>query len=58
MLRFILVGLCMFLGCLIYPAGWDNGEVQRICGRDADSYRIGNVHLEFILNMSKKNPSL
>ena len=33
----------MFLGCLIFPAGWDNDQVQRICGADADTYRIGIV---------------
>ena len=32
----------MFLGCIIFPAGWDNEHVRRICGSDTDMYHIGN----------------
>ena len=41
----------MFLGCLIFPAGWDNEHVGRICGGDTDSYSIGRcgVRWAFIL---------
>ena len=30
----------MFLGCIIYPLGWDADEVQRICGHDADEFDL------------------
>ncbi len=39
----IASGMCMFLGCVIFPAGWDDGEVQRICGPDADMFKIGKA---------------
>lgn len=37
----IVSGLCMFLGCVVFPAGWDHPEVQRMCGTEADRYHIG-----------------
>ena len=41
----------MFLGCVIFPSGWDNSEVQRICGKDANKFQIGQcgVRRDFIL---------
>ena len=44
-------GLCMFLGCVIFPSGWDNFEVQRICGTKANKFQIGEcgVRWAFIL---------
>lgn len=39
----------MFLGCLIFPAGWDNPEVQRICGPDTDQYKIGKFIASFVI---------
>lgn len=32
----------MFLGSVIYPVGWDNENVRRICGQDAGRFLIGN----------------
>ena len=37
----------MFLGCIIFPAGWDNENVRRICGGDTDSYSIGNCGIRW-----------
>ena len=31
----------MFLGCVIYPNGWDSAAVRRVCGLGAGSYDIG-----------------
>lgn len=41
----------MALGCIIYPNGWDDEMVQRMCGKDADKYRVGQcqVRWAFIL---------
>lgn len=43
--------VCMALGCIIYPNGWDDEMVQRTCGKDADKYRVGQcqVRWAFIL---------
>lgn len=46
-------GLFMFLGCIIYPAGWKSLEVQNMCGFTAESFVIGNckVGWAYILAM-------
>ena len=31
----------MFLGCVIYPNGWDNIMVKRICGDTMSPYHLG-----------------
>lgn len=31
----------IFLGCVIYPNGWDSSIVKRVCGLQADKYDIG-----------------
>uniref|UniRef100_A0A8W8M872 Uncharacterized protein n=1 Tax=Magallana gigas TaxID=29159 RepID=A0A8W8M872_MAGGI len=38
--------VCMALGCIIYPNGWDDEMVQRTCGKDADKYRVGKPATE------------
>ena len=40
-LLYCVLGICLFLGCVIYPAGWDNVEVVAICGGGADKYNVG-----------------
>lgn len=30
----------LILGCVIYPNGWDHHVVRRICGQNADKYRL------------------
>ena len=44
-------GVCMFLGCVLFPAGWDNKEVRRVCGNGAAKYQIGDcgIRWAFIL---------
>ena len=34
----IIAGVCMFLGCLAFPAGWNNDTVRRVCGSSADLF--------------------
>ena len=37
----------MFLACVIYPAGWNHFEVTRICGSDADEFRLGECSIRW-----------
>jgi len=37
----------MFLGCVIFPAGWDHMYVRRICGDDVDDYDIGQCEMRW-----------
>ncbi len=48
----VFTGVCMFLGCVIYPAGWDNEKVQRICGDDADQFQIGQCGIRWAYILS------
>ncbi|KAF1386881.1 hypothetical protein PFLUV_G00099460 [Perca fluviatilis] len=34
-------GVCLVLGCMIYPDGWDSDEVRRMCGEQTDKYSLG-----------------
>ncbi|KAL4645841.1 hypothetical protein GN956_G9053 [Arapaima gigas] len=34
--------VCMVVGCMIYPDGWDSPEVKRMCGERTDKYTLGN----------------
>uniref|UniRef100_A0A8C9VA30 LHFPL tetraspan subfamily member 5 n=2 Tax=Scleropages formosus TaxID=113540 RepID=A0A8C9VA30_SCLFO len=34
--------VCMVMGCMIYPDGWDSEEVKRMCGQRTDKYTLGN----------------
>ncbi|KAM7396912.1 hypothetical protein PAMP_019917 [Pampus punctatissimus] len=36
-----LSGVCLVLGCMIYPDGWDSDEVRRMCGEQTDKYSLG-----------------
>lgn len=35
------LGVCLVLGCMIYPDGWDSDEVRRMCGEQTDKYSLG-----------------
>ncbi|CAB1313344.1 unnamed protein product [Coregonus sp. 'balchen'] len=34
-------GVCLVMGCIIYPDGWDSDEVRRMCGEQTDKYSLG-----------------
>merc|ERR1719242_982739 len=36
-----LQGLCLVVGILCFPAGWENLHVQGICGKEANDYALG-----------------
>lgn len=37
----------MFLGCVIFPSGWDHVYVRRICGPDVRRYNIGKCEMRW-----------
>jgi len=37
----------MFLACVIYPSGWNQEEVQKICGSKANEYRMGECSIRW-----------
>jgi len=37
----ITSGLCLAVGILCFPSGWDDEEVRAVCGATADSYSLG-----------------
>lgn len=43
----VVTCIFIFLGCIIYPAGWNNDKVQRICGADADQYNPGQCSIRW-----------
>lgn len=47
----MLSGICMTVGVLCFPAGWDNDNVRSICGSESDDYRLGDcgIRWAFIL---------
>lgn len=44
--------LCMFLGCVVYPAGWDHPKVAEVCGTQG-KYMLGEcmIRWTYILAM-------
>ena len=38
----IFLGICMSIGILCFPAGWDNDHVRGICGASAADYVLGD----------------
>jgi len=37
----------LFLGCIIYPSGWKQLEVQTICGSDSTEYNLGDCGMRW-----------
>ena len=37
----------MFLACVIYPSGWENDELQKICGESSGKYRMGDCNIRW-----------
>ena len=32
---------------MIYPSGWDNSELEKICGKDSGRYRTGDCNIRW-----------
>ncbi|XP_066284587.1 LHFPL tetraspan subfamily member 3 protein-like isoform X2 [Branchiostoma lanceolatum] len=43
----IVSALCMFLACVIYPAGWDNSLVAGLCANGAEKYQQGECTIRW-----------
>eukprot|EP00090_Calanus_glacialis_P015447 TRINITY_DN2438_c0_g1_i1.p1 TRINITY_DN2438_c0_g1~~TRINITY_DN2438_c0_g1_i1.p1 ORF type:complete len:287 (-),score=77.80 TRINITY_DN2438_c0_g1_i1:108-968(-) len=42
-----LSGLCLGIGILSFPAGWDNDEVRGVCGPEADDFNLGTCGIRW-----------
>jgi len=43
----VFSGVSMFLGCIIYPLGWNNEKMARVCGSDADQFNLGTCGIRW-----------
>lgn len=43
----LLTGICMSIGILCFPAGWDNDRVRGICGASSNDYVLGNCGIRW-----------
>ena len=43
----VISTIFMFLGCVIYPGGWDHIMVRRICGDEASGYHLGKCDMRW-----------
>lgn len=43
----IITAIFLFLACVIYPSGWDNSELEKICGKDSGRYRTGDCNIRW-----------
>jgi len=43
----LLTGICMSIGILCFPAGWDNDHVRGICGASAADYVLGDCGIRW-----------
>ncbi|XP_014676881.1 PREDICTED: lipoma HMGIC fusion partner-like 3 protein [Priapulus caudatus] len=44
----LLSAICMLIGCVVFPAGWDDDEVRAVCGA-AGKYDRGELQVRAIL---------
>jgi len=45
----LLSGVCLAIGILSFPAGWDNDDVRAICGPQADDYKLGSCGVRWAM---------
>ncbi|XP_060562421.1 LHFPL tetraspan subfamily member 3 protein-like isoform X1 [Ruditapes philippinarum] len=43
----IITAIFMFLACVIYPSGWENNQLQTICGESSGKYRMGDCNIRW-----------
>lgn len=44
---FLFSAIFLFLACVIYPSGWDNEELRKICGDNSGRYRMGDCNMRW-----------
>lgn len=45
----LLSGVCLAIGILSFPAGWDNDDVRAICGPQAHDYKLGSCGVRWAM---------
>ncbi|XP_034023229.1 LHFPL tetraspan subfamily member 3 protein [Thalassophryne amazonica] len=43
----LLCAVCLVLGCLVFPHGWDTETIQDMCGEDTAKYTLGNCSVRW-----------
>ncbi|XP_038668368.1 LHFPL tetraspan subfamily member 3 protein isoform X3 [Scyliorhinus canicula] len=43
----LLAAVCLVLGCMIFPDGWDSEAVRRMCGNKTGKYTLGNCSVRW-----------
>lgn len=40
-------GVCLVLGCMIFPDGWDSEVIRDMCGEHAGKYSLGDCSVRW-----------
>uniref|UniRef100_A0A4W3KBL8 LHFPL tetraspan subfamily member 4 n=1 Tax=Callorhinchus milii TaxID=7868 RepID=A0A4W3KBL8_CALMI len=43
----LLAAVCLVLGCMIFPDGWDSEAVRHMCGEKTGKYTLGNCSVRW-----------
>lgn len=43
----IISAVLMFLACVVYPSGWNDANVQALCGPNTDKFKLGDCGLRW-----------
>ncbi|XP_035634502.1 LHFPL tetraspan subfamily member 4 protein isoform X1 [Oncorhynchus keta] len=43
----LLCAVCLILGCMIFPDGWDSEVVRDMCGEETGKYTLGNCSVRW-----------
>lgn len=43
----LVAGVSIAVGCIIYPNGWDEDDVRRICGQEAKAYQMADCQIRW-----------
>lgn len=43
----LLAAVCLVLGCLIFPDGWDAEVIRDMCGEETGKYTLGNCSVRW-----------
>ena len=48
----LIAGICMGIGCIVYPSGWDDEKVKHVCGQDTGKYKRGLCEIRWAYILS------
>lgn len=46
-LLLLFPAVCLVLGCIIFPNGWDSEVIRDMCGEDTGKYTLGNCSVRW-----------